>query len=333
MKNHLQQYLYHLALILALCVGGVLSSAEVFGALPASPVVDAEKIILSDFVAERDAAGVQEEWGGTPTKPAALAADLADPAVGPALLDFLSGNAPGITAANRVNRLKAWDILNYAGYASLRKNPISLQKLSDLISNPNLTNSDLTKTLVKRALKGNREAGAGAAALDDLTDGLNSLVNSGTNFTNYTRLISDLEKGGTFAEGAGWIQKYVIGNISEFAGKNLEFEVGVISGRVDLKVGNILYEFKSVGSLPPGSFTSQVARDLQNVTSFDQMKWYFDGNKLPNGIMQADKDAMLTALDNMNINQATIDKFVPGGTVQDVVDGIENVFSQIFQVK
>ena len=36
---------------------------------------------------------------------------------------------------------------------------------------------------------------------------------------------------------------------------------------------------------------------------------------------------------NMSLNQATIDKFVPGGTVQDVVDGIKNVFSQIFQVK
>lgn len=58
-------------------------------------------------------AGPGLECGGTtPTKPTALAADLADPAVGPALLDFLSGNTAGITAAARVNRLKAWEGLS-----------------------------------------------------------------------------------------------------------------------------------------------------------------------------------------------------------------------------
>jgi len=42
MKNHLQQYLYHLALILALAVGGFPGSAEVSAALPAAPEVKAE---------------------------------------------------------------------------------------------------------------------------------------------------------------------------------------------------------------------------------------------------------------------------------------------------
>jgi hypothetical protein len=61
-------------------------------------------------------AGSGLEGGGTtPTKPTALAADLADPAVGPALLDFLSGNTAGITAAARVNRLKAWEGLYKTG--------------------------------------------------------------------------------------------------------------------------------------------------------------------------------------------------------------------------
>jgi hypothetical protein len=109
----------------------------------------------------------------------------------------------------------------------------------------------------------------------------------------------------------------------------------IISGRVDLRIGNILYEFKSVGTLPPGSFTSQVARDLKNVTALDQMKWYFEGAKLPNGITQVDKDAMLSALESMNLDQATIQKFVSSSpyTVERVVDEIESVFSQIFQVK
>ena len=89
-------------------------------ALPAAPEVEVEKLNLSNVVAERDAEGVQWACGTTPTKPATLAADLADPAIGPALLDFLSGNASGITAANRVNRLKAWEAL--FDYSVFRKN-------------------------------------------------------------------------------------------------------------------------------------------------------------------------------------------------------------------
>jgi hypothetical protein len=229
--------------------------------------------------------------------------------------------------------VKAWEGLYEAGYSTLRKNPVSLQKLSTLLENPALINSGLDETLVKRAIAGNRNAGAGAAALDALTDGLNSLVNSGTTFENFPRLLSDLEKGGGFAEGAGWIQKYIVTNTSEFAGKKLEFEIGVISGRVDLRIGSNLFEFKSVSTLPPSSFTNQVARDLKNVTSLDQIKWYFDGSKLPNGISQTDKDAMLSALESMDLTPDVINKFVPQGTIQDLVNVIETKFTLIFQVK
>ena len=229
--------------------------------------------------------------------------------------------------------VKAREGLYEAGYSKLRKNPVSLQKSSTLLENPALINSGLDETLVKRAIAGNRNAGAGAAALDALTDGLNSLVNSGTTFENFPRLLSDLEKGGGFAEGAGWIQKYIVTNTSEFAGKKLEFEIGVISGRVDLRIGSNLFEFKSVSTLPPSSFTNQVARDLKNVTSLDQIKWYFDGSKLPNGISQTDKDAMLSALESMDLTPDVINKFVPQGTIQDLVNVIETKFTLIFQVK
>src|SRR6056297_1237454 len=72
MKNHLQQYLYHLALILALCVCGILGSAEVSAALPAAPGVEAGKIIISDVVAERDGGGLIGERVGNFTKSEAL---------------------------------------------------------------------------------------------------------------------------------------------------------------------------------------------------------------------------------------------------------------------
>jgi len=82
-------------------------------------VVNGDANYLDDFVTV---------LGSTPTKPAALAADLADPTAGPALLDFLSGNAPGITAVNRVDRLKAWEDL--FDFPNLRTNTGALDAVT-----------------------------------------------------------------------------------------------------------------------------------------------------------------------------------------------------------
>ncbi len=230
--------------------------------------------------------------------------------------------------------VKAWEILYKAGYSTMRKNPASLEKLSTLLLNPKLPNAQITENLIERAINGNRMAGPTAAALDDLTVGLNNLINSDTKFINFERFVVDLEKGGSFSEGAGWMQKYIVKNPSEFAGKTLEFEVGVISGRIDLKIGSNLFEFKSVSSLPPERFVKQIERDLPNVNSLDQMKWYFDGKKLSGGeISQTDMEAMLLSLENMELSTETINKFVQDGTVRDIVDMIESKFAIIFQAK
>ena len=137
MKNHLQQYLYHLALILALAVGGMLNSAEVSAALPAAPEVEAEKITLSDVLSERDGDAELQEWVVTPTKPAALADDLASPA-GTTLLKFLSDFDGTLTPAVYANRLKAWEDLLVRNVPDiLRSNTNFLNRLS---GNPNLVN-------------------------------------------------------------------------------------------------------------------------------------------------------------------------------------------------
>jgi len=92
---------------------------------------DASRVENSVFPHE-----VSSILGTTPTKPTALAADLADPAVGPALLDFLSGNAAGITAANRLDRLKAWEVCFIDDV--VRTNPDKLTKVSRYLdNNPN----------------------------------------------------------------------------------------------------------------------------------------------------------------------------------------------------
>ena len=62
MKNRLQHYLSHLALSRALCVCGILGSADVSAGVAAAPGVEAENISFSDVVAERDGGGVQGEW-------------------------------------------------------------------------------------------------------------------------------------------------------------------------------------------------------------------------------------------------------------------------------
>lgn len=230
---------------------------------------------------------------------------------------------------------QSWEILRNAGYNTFRKNPEMISKLNNLIFNPNILSSGLNENLISRAIAGNHSAGAGqtASSLGTLLDGYNELVTSGTKFINFEKILTDLEKGGNFTTGAGWIQKYITNNTSEFLGKNLQFEVNMISGRIDLKVSNTLYEFKSVSNVPPQHFAGQFARDLENASNLSEIKWYFDANKLPNGISLEDKELMLATLEAMNLNQQTIDKYVPNGTLDDLIDLIEGSFDQLFYLK
>jgi len=115
MKNRLQHYLSYLGLLIAFIVSGFSGSGEVFGAMVSAAEGEDDRGTVSEHVVNGDANYLDDfvtVLGSTPTKPAALAADLADPTAGPALLDFLSGNAAGITAVNRVDRLKAWKMLD-----------------------------------------------------------------------------------------------------------------------------------------------------------------------------------------------------------------------------
>jgi hypothetical protein len=114
MKTHLQHYLSHLGLVIAFIVSGFSAIGEVSVAMVSAAEGKDDRGTVSEHVVNGDANYLDDfvtVLGSTPTKPAALAADLADPTAGPALLDFLSGNAAGITAVNRVDRLKAWEKL------------------------------------------------------------------------------------------------------------------------------------------------------------------------------------------------------------------------------
>ncbi len=237
----------------------------------------------------------------------------------------------------------SWRLLDDAGYAALKKNPVSLEKLSNLLKNPKLADAGLDENMVSRLIKGNKNAGGAAAALDDLTKGLDDLVSSGTKFEDIGKLVTDLEKGGNFAEGAGWIQRHLTSNVDDFAGKTLIFEsvekVGESVRRVDVKMpdGNITkyFEFKSVGEIPPSNFATQFVKDMQisDVSDLGQLKWIFDGKKVPS--LQNNIDDFIDALDNVEIPQSVIDKLIPGAnkTKDALLDTIESRFDEIFQVK
>jgi hypothetical protein len=239
--------------------------------------------------------------------------------------------------------INAWKVIYDAGYASLRKSPESLQLVNTLLRNSNLPTSGLTQEIVSRLIKGNRNAGGAAAALDHLTEGLNALVNSGTKFQDIAKLATDLEKGANFAEGAGWIQRYITSHVDEFSGKTLNFEVtekvGESIRRVDVKMPdgkiNRYFEFKSVSEVPPSYFAIQFVRDMQlsDVTDLGQLKWLFDGKKVTS--LEDKVDDFIDALDKADIPQSVIDKFVPGTvkTKDALLETIEKRFNEIFQAR
>gem|GEM_PF-1427974 len=178
MKNHLQQYLYHLALILALCVCGILGSAEVSAALPAAPGVEAGKIIISDVVAERDGGGLIGERVGNFTKsealhkfksnpdgPTGIIAKISDlgaskmqdllsdlkiinaqgDAIGDELLEFFLA-ADDLPAFER--RLKAWEALDDIGVdQAIRTNITHLENVDGYFNKfSGRTSTDLATT-------------------------------------------------------------------------------------------------------------------------------------------------------------------------------------------
>jgi hypothetical protein len=101
--------------------------------------------------------------------------------------------------------------------------------------------------------------------------------------------------------------------------------------------GNITryLEFKSVSEIPPTNFATQFVKDMQisDVSDLGQIKWLFDGKKVPN--LENKVDDFIDALDEIDIPQPVIDKLTPGSikTKNALLDAIESRFNDIFKVK
>lgn len=109
--------------------------------------------------------------------------------------------------------------------------------------------------------------------------------------------------------------------------------------RVDVKVPNgyngkdIFFEFKSVQDVPPSGFKTQFVKDLDlaGVTDVNQIRWWFDGNK----VTSIPKQNFLDELANATISQDIINKLVTTGpkTKQALIDLIDDNFNTIFSLR
>jgi len=231
---------------------------------------------------------------------------------------------------------EAWVLLKETGYNQKRKDVTNITNVAKLLSNSKLSSSGLDYEKIKNLIEGNR--GQGASELDKITAALNTLVSSGTKFSNINRLTSDLKKGGNFGVGARWTLRYIYENTGEFSNKNLKFEENINGNRrVDLVVkkagGDLHYEFKSDRNSPPPRFAEEFVKDLQNVDDLNQIKWIFDRDKVSSLNKQAFLDKLRDA--SGQIPQSLINKFAKDDpkSLEGLIDSIDNKFNQIFQVK
>jgi hypothetical protein len=159
--------------------------------------------------------------------------------------------------------------------------------------------------------------------------------------SEYSSVLTGFKQGGNFAEGAMFVASSMKKYPNEFpVGTVFEFTEVTAGGvrRVDVRVYNSFYEFKSVAlnnGMPPNGFANQFIKDLQlsNVTDLSQIKWWFDASKTSN-LSKAD---FLNSLDNVTLNSQVVDdlliKFAPNGDWNDIVDLVDINFDQIFKRK
>ena len=164
----------------------------------------------------------------------------------------------------------------------------------------------------------------------------------------FSHLVRDLQKGGTWTEGAEWTLRYLNQNTINFKGRKLVFEQIEKWGDIENKIiritdvtdktdiGHIIYiEFKSVKEVPPNGFVKQFINDLSrdDVRSLDQIIWIFDRSKNPLGKNgEIFRISIEKSIESLNISKKIAEKF---GTKnpEELKDLIINNFDKIFVLK
>ncbi|MCB0658064.1 MAG: hypothetical protein KDC57_18085, partial [Saprospiraceae bacterium] len=205
-----------------------------------------------------------------------------------------------------------------------------------------ISKTDLQTTVQKLAEKGVRcrTCASGNPAYRYMDEILDDLEQGATKFeNNFTSVITGFKQGGNFTEGA----MFVLDAVSRFGDdfpRGTLFEFTEVTGggvrRIDLRVGDVFYEFKSVASVPPSGFATQFIKDMDlgAVTDLGQLKWWFDGNKVSSLPKQQFLDQLVNNPPSAQVIERLRLKFAPNGDDWlDVVDAIDDNFEQIFSVK
>ncbi len=243
---------------------------------------------------------------------------------------------------NKRGAVKAWEAL--IAHPLIRKDVATLTSASKILGNNGIANiigkEDLQSVVQKLAAIGVkcRSCTSGNPFYRYMDEILDDLEYGATKFGNeYTSVITGFKQGGNFTEGAMFVADAVRRYGNDFPpGTLFEFTEVTAGGvrRVDVRVGNTFYEFKSVASVPPSGFATQFIKDmdLADVTDLSQLKWWFDGKK----VSSLPKQQFLDQLNAASIDQSIINKLLPNitnPTKNDLLQKISQDFDQIFSIK
>ena len=115
----------------------------------------------------------------------------------------------------------------------------------------------------------------------------------------------------------------------------LYFEVVEDAGdktrRVDLEVldldlgEKVFYEFKSVQKVPPSDFINQFEKDLMLASDLSQIKWVFDGKKVPADF----KEKMIDEIKRLKLTDDMVNGLGKGSKeelLEDIIESFDNIF-------
>jgi hypothetical protein len=225
-------------------------------------------------------------------------------------------------------------------YPGMRLKPHVLDNAKALIKDAfGILSPDQLKKIISenKALKGNAEA------LEGFLLDLKNFLSYKDRQPGFGNVIADLERGGSFADGANYVLAFLRKNPDEFPPDKVKFELRTGSREVDLELttpnGTIRYEFKSYKwtSLPPSDFVKQFSADLNAVDDVAQLRWYFDAEKLV-GKTEAELETyMLNEVRNLRIgpdidpDQLNLLTGKNPGTIEDLIATLKS--KKVFRVR
>jgi hypothetical protein len=236
--------------------------------------------------------------------------------------------------------LKAWKLL--AKHPQISTDISSIQAVAKL-REAGIPDADVIKIIdniaeigvkCKSCTNGNLNNKLFHEVLEDIEHGVK------TYGTEFNKVLADIKKTNDqfgACEGAIYVADMLRKNSSSFPPGATQFEVSVIHGFIDIKVGNIFYELKNVKDLPPKDFGRQFARDLLDAQGgLTNIKWWFNKRKIDTFTAQNKTDmmnALKSHLDGLTEQQRNLirqnhnlDSNSSQGIMNSVLDNFDTIF-------